>query len=323
MLYSCSLRGRCSLVYLRPSIVNRTVGQLGGKPDEMLNWRNRILVPYAIAIVSKTAGIKQSQAYLLVRWASGSFALACFALLVTRATGTSYWIGSAAALLHEITLLPTFFHIYEIPSDFTDSAIFSLLILAALRGRRYAFTLLIFIGALNRESAVFGVVVWWFLHALGQRDRKNFFKESAWCFGWGLACAVFVFLVRAANSPIGGHARSSVLENFAYPRHFTEQNLHEVWMFISHPNYSNSYFYLAAYVLVMALLLCNEWPLVPSWARRLTIAAALIFLISSPTNHIAELRMYIPSLVLCNLVIVTVAISKLNLVNRRAVSSGD
>jgi hypothetical protein len=84
--------------------------------------------------------------------------LACFALLVTRATGTSYWIGSAAALLHEITLLPTFFHIYEIPSDFTDSAIFSLLILAALRGRRYAFTLLIFIGALNRESAVFGVV---------------------------------------------------------------------------------------------------------------------------------------------------------------------
>jgi hypothetical protein len=294
------------------SIADRTEAVFSGEPQEVPYWRNRVLVPYAMVGLARIAHTTDSKAYLLLRWMTASLAFAAFMALVSGATGLPCWGAAAAAVLLAVSLIPTFLHIYEIPSDFLDAAFFSWLTLAALRRRHLAFALILVPALLNRESAVFSVIVWWALHAFESRTPKGFVKESAWCCVLGIFSTAFVAWVRTANA-VRHLGRTPTYQNLMEPGYFWAVNLAKLREYLSHPNFSHSYFFLPLYLVLIGLIAANEWASIPGWGRRLLFAAVAIFLVSIYSNNIDELRIFIPSLVLVTLVVAAIAQEKLGI----------
>jgi hypothetical protein len=286
------------------AIFDRTNAVFGGQTDNIHNWRNRVMLPYLLEGVSRATGMSFGRAYVLSRWVTATVALAMFMWLAMRTLALDAVSAAAAAVLFAFSLISTFTHIYEIPSDFLDAAFFCALTVWALEGLRGAFLVTMLLALLNRESAVFGVIVWFFVQAFGGGTRR-FVRETLWCaLGGALSTAVVVGL-RVLNSGHQGATLGQGLQTFE-PAYFLSLNMEALRGFLSRPHFGNPFFLLGAYLAALGLLLRAEWGAIGTRARQLAVAATAIFLASCISNCIDELRMFIPSLVLMMLVVASV-----------------
>ena len=286
------------------AIYDGTTASFGGRPDSIHNWRSRVMLPYALAGVSRATGMEFGRVYVLARWVTAAAALAMFMWLAKRSLALDAVAAGAPAVLLAFSLIPTFTHIYEIPSDFLDAAFFCVLTIWVLERRRGAFLGTLLVALLNRESAVFAVVAWFFVHAFGG-GRKLFLRESLWCACCAALSTVAVVGLRILNA---GHEAATLrqgLQTFE-PALFLSYNLAMLRDFLLRPHFGNPYFLLGTYLLSVTLLLWAEWGAISTRARQLTLAAGAIFLVSSISNCINELRIFIPSLVLMTLVLASV-----------------
>jgi hypothetical protein len=286
------------------AIYERTDAVFGGQPDDIHNWRNRVMLPYILVGVSKATGMEFGRAYVLARWVTATVALAMFAWMAMRTLALDAVSAVAASMLFALSLIPTFTHIYEIPSDFLDAAFFCALTVLALEKRRGAFLVTLLVALLNRESAVFAVVVWFFVNALGGGPGR-FARETLWCALCGSLSTAVVVGLRVLNSSHQAATLGQGLQTFE-PAYFLSLNEAMIREFLSRPRFGNPFFLLGAYLAGLSLLLRAEWGAIGVRARQLTLAASIIFVASCVSNCIDELRMFIPSLVLMMLVLASV-----------------
>ncbi len=301
------------------AIYDRSPAYFGGQLDEfdMRDWRNRVMLPYLMEGFSHFSGMEFGRTYVFFRWVTATLAVAAFMGLSMRTLALDAMSAVATAALFALSLIPTFTHIYEIPSDFLDAAFFCALTAAALARNRLAFSCLLLIGLLNRESAVFATLVWFSLHAFGHGPR-NFWRESAWCGLCGIVSTAIVVSLRVANSVHGASGAHPTFwsENIrllgqgsgaSEPASFWSANISLLRDFIARPRFGHPYFFLGGYLAFMAFLLASEWGSIGWRARRLVLAAAAIFVVSSISHNLDELRIFIPSLVLSMLVVFSIA----------------
>jgi hypothetical protein len=279
-------------------------------PEEAATWRNRIIIPYTMKALTVATGMSPSRAYLLTRWLSASLALGAFMLLTQRALNLNVWGSAAAAAMLAVSLMPTFLHIYEIPSDFLDATFFSLLVLCALERNKTAFALVLPVALLNRESAIFSLFVWFALYAFRPGGWRTFLCASAWCGVLGLLGTGLVMGLRIANAAVDVPTIQQGLQPFD-PRMFWSVNARMLDEFLTRPSFSHPYFFLVGYLGLLALIVSTEWADISKRMRRLLGAAAGIFLLSIVSNNLDELRIFIPSLVLCSLALTAIAQRKL------------
>lgn len=289
------------------AILERRPFVFGGEEVDYA-WRNRVVVPYAIEAISRVSGSTFSQSYLVVRLLTACASIVAFGFLVRRGLGASIWLCAAAAAVFSVTLLPTFLHIYEIPSDFLDAAAFSLLVLFAVQKRRAAFTVVMLTALLNRESAIFGSLVWLSLHGWPVQ-RGAFWREFVYCGILVSAGAAVLFITRAMNSVPTSSGIASVLQPDT-PITLGITHFHMVRSFFADPNFSNPLFFLFGYLSLLALIAITHWSrFAPAW-RRLGVCGVLIFLVSLGYGNIKELRVFIPSLVISAFLVTALALKE-------------
>ena len=278
------------------AIRDRTTASFSGRPDDIGNWRNRVLLPYSIDALSQATGMSYGRSYIVARWVTATLALAAQLLLLQRLLGLATSAALAGVTFFAVTLVPAFLHIYEIPSDFLDAGFFALLTALAVARARVGFALVLGVALLNRESAIFAVVVWFALHAVSGRAV---WKEAAWCGLVGGAGTALVTALRVINA---SHASATGLQTYE-PVMFWQVNARVLREWLQAPNYGHPYFFLTGFLVLLALVVVPVWSRLPPFVRRLAVASVVIFALSAVSNNLNELRIFIPSLVLANVVV--------------------
>lgn len=263
-------------------------------PVEYGCWRNRLMVPLAIETMTKATGLSFGQAYIVVRLLTACLAVVAFGALIHRAVWPNLWFAGAVTAVFCLMLLPTFLHIYEIPSDSLDAAFFSALLLCVLERWRAAFALVLLVALVNRESAIFATFVWFALHAW-PLERSRFLRETAWCAGVGVIGTSLVVSLRVGNAVRGQEHLTAALQE-GNPFTLVDVHLRMIRDFVSFPTYTQPLFYLFGFLLFLALMAVAYWRRLSAPARRLALAALGIYVLSICFGNIDELRIYIPSL---------------------------
>lgn len=274
-----------------------------GRAEDFPSWRGRILIPHAIDLTARVTGLRFSQAYLVVRFLSALAALAAFGWLARRHFRGGPWTAGLAAVLLAVALIPTFHHIYDIPSDFSDAALFALLTLAALEKRRAWFALCLLVALLNRESALLALLVWFVLH-VAPWGRSRVITEALFCSLLGLAGAAFLWWLRGQYAVVwAGPAPPAGLVALTQPVTDVAVPLGQIGAFLAHPSWHNPLFFLVGYLLIFGTLIAAGWRTLQPDHQRLALAALSLFIISVPFANLPELRVYIPSILLGTLVL--------------------
>jgi hypothetical protein len=134
-----------------------------GRAGDVPEFRNRILVPAALAATVAATRLSPVTAYFAVRVAC---AFAMFLLVGWYVSGHM----PPAALLPALAVLAlclmiSFNHPYEFPSDYLDVLFTTVFVAAARSSGRLAVLIAAAVGATARESAAFSGVIWWFCSA--------------------------------------------------------------------------------------------------------------------------------------------------------------
>lgn len=277
-------------------------------PVDYPSWRSRLLSPILIQGIANAGGLTFSQAYLLFRFLSAFAALVAFASVARRLLGDDPAIGALSAVLLTVTLIPTFLHIYDIPSDFPDVAFFALLLGFTLEKRRLAFAGTLMLALLNRESALFALPMWFVMHGAID-DHVRLARESAFVGLLGLAGLGLTLGLRARFalerqlSPDGTTLTQPVTD-LAF-------SLQQITDFLARPLWSNSLFFLAGYLTIFILVIWQGWLHLASSHRRLAGLTLGVFAASVPFANLPELRVYMPSLVTGTFLMLTSLVQRL------------
>jgi len=132
----------------------------GGRAGDVPEFRNRILVPAALAATVTMTRLRPVTAYFGVRVAC---AFAMFLLVgwyVSRQMPPAALLPALAVLA--LCLVISFNHPYEFPSDYLDVLFTAVFVAAARSNGRFLALAAAVVGATARESAAFSGVIWWF-----------------------------------------------------------------------------------------------------------------------------------------------------------------
>lgn len=144
----------------------------GGRAGDVPEFRNRILVPAALAVTVTITRLSPVTAYFAVRVAC---AFAMFLLVgwyVSRQMPPAALLPALAVLA--LCLVISFNHPYEFPSDYLDVLFTTVFVAAARSGRRFLALVAAAFGATARESAAFSGVIWWFCAADPPAHRAGY-----------------------------------------------------------------------------------------------------------------------------------------------------
>jgi len=130
---------------------------------------NRALFGLALQSTTSLTILSQSEWYLILRIISAGLALLVFWWSVKGILSVSTKGLSVGILLLGYSLIFTFNHGWESPSDFLDLLFFALLVYFAVRKHYTALLVTSHIGAINRESVVFSSLLWICLYGINQR----------------------------------------------------------------------------------------------------------------------------------------------------------
>lgn len=273
------------------AILERRMFVFDDQPVDYPVWRNRVIIPLAIEGIAKATSLTPARAYLLTRLVTAIIGLTAFSWLVRRHLKADGWFVALAAGLFALALGPTFLHIYDIPSDFLDAAAMCALTLFALEKKRVAFASVLFLALLNREGAIFSVLLWAALHALPLR-RIDTVKHLVFCGVTGGAGTALVSGLRWWNAIPAAPADAAV-----QPIMPMQVHAEQLWHGLTHPHSGNPFYFLIGFILLFALLLRAGWSDLNSLEKRIAGVACIVAIISGAFSNLVELRTQMAALV--------------------------
>ena len=140
-----------------------------GRAGDVPEFRNRILVPAALAATVAVTRLSPVTAYFAVRVACAFTMFLLVGWYVSRHMPPAAVLPALAVLA--LCLVISFNHPYEFPSDYLDVLFTTVFVAAARSGGRLAALVAAAVGATARESAAFSGVIWWFC-AAGPAARR-------------------------------------------------------------------------------------------------------------------------------------------------------
>ena len=131
-----------------------------GRAGDVPEFRNRVLVPAALAATVAMTRLPPVTAYFGVRIACAFAMFMVVGWYVSRQMPPAALLPALAALA--LCLVISFNHPYEFPSDYLDVLFTTIFVAAARSNGRYLALAAAIVGATARESAAFSGVIWWF-----------------------------------------------------------------------------------------------------------------------------------------------------------------
>ncbi|MFT5683200.1 MAG: hypothetical protein ACI8RZ_004129 [Myxococcota bacterium] len=240
-------------------------------------WAYRLLVPAAaeaISIPLAALGIDADGAreygYLSLRWVMTAALLLLFHRYCRRFLSVQ-WALTATLLLVALHA-PAFMHYWFQPASPLDLLLWLMATMITLRGRNDWLPLIVFLGALNRETAVFIIAI----HGILRLGHEPLPKLLLRCAGLGaIWAAVFVGL-RQIITPQLWSTEKTVWEMFV-------RNLDVEW-----------FFYALSFVGMWGLLPLLGWKKVPDVLKRLTLVMIPYVVLLMLFGRIREVRLLLP-----------------------------
>ncbi|MFN7925237.1 MAG: hypothetical protein U0Q16_34385 [Bryobacteraceae bacterium] len=245
---------------------------IDGTPHQYPQFQSRVLFPLALSFISKLSGLGPTAWYLLLRVGTAWVAFALFIGACMR-HGAGLKIAGAGAGMLAYSLVFTFNHGWEHPTDFIDVGAFAIYCALALEGRRWAFAALVALGATNHQTAAFGAVIWFFANATKSRWLADGVYSS------GVIAAAY-----AVSTTIARGLSREPLAPYPIDGYLTLQHFREA---MSHPQPFAWPFLLVAMLVPVCMWLRANWSAVDT---RLVRAAVVIIAISSPLAFWSEIR---------------------------------
>jgi hypothetical protein len=143
-----------------------------GQQSDNPQFRSRLLYPLAMTAMGRISPLSAADNFLVLRTLNAFAMFVLVGAVVLRRSGEE-----ATRLLMAIltlVLVLSFNHGYERPTDYLDIMFMVAFILAARRMQYAAMLALTLIGVMNRESAIFAAIIWWFCAADDWRRRAAF-----------------------------------------------------------------------------------------------------------------------------------------------------
>ncbi len=249
----------------------------GGRAGDVPEFRNRLLVPVALAAAMKVTGLPAVTAYFGVRVACAFVMFLTVGWYVSRHAPAAALLPSLAVLA--LCLVISFNHPYEFPSDYLD-VFFTTIFVAAARSRQRAIALVAAaVGATARESAAFSGIIWWFCAADPVMRRGAFAALLV-----AVAMAVTTGLRMIFHLPGGSIFNTVAIEGSvgSITRTFVTNPGPRIWV---------------VGLAVIAILLFYWLQLARDWGGRdgaLLRASAVVLAITLVFGVIHELRIYMP-----------------------------
>jgi hypothetical protein len=264
----------------------------GGRSGDVPEFRNRLLVPTALAAAIQVTGLPPVTAYFGVR------VTCALAMFLTVGWYVSRHAPDAAVLpalcVLALCLVISFNHPYEFPSDYLDVLATTIFVAAARSGQPVVALLAAAIGATARESAAFSGIIWWFC-ASGPAVRRGAFSAALMAVAMGVTTVLRMMFHLPGGSLFNSVAIEGSIGSIA--RTFVTDPGPRIWI---------------VGLAVIAILLFYWLDLARAWTSNdagLLRASAVILVITLLFGVIHELRIYMP-VVTCVLLAGTAGRSK-------------
>lgn len=164
-----------------------------GPPKYFFEFQNRILFAAVLKVATRFSILSVGQWYLLLRILSAVLAYFAFWWVLTQVVGVSGLLAAAGQLLLSFSMIFTFNHGWEHPTDFIDLLFFSLFVGAALKKQRVLLAVLMLLASCNRESTVLGGVLWLGLYGVSPAKQWRNWKWNGVEILYGLAVSILSY----------------------------------------------------------------------------------------------------------------------------------
>jgi hypothetical protein len=254
---------------------------IDGQEKVFPQFQSRVLFPLLLKGLTETHLMSASQSFIFLRITTAFIGYLVFFIVCIQFEGMPVKHAALGAGVLAYTLVFTFNHGWEHPTDFLDVAFFSAFLGLALQRRPIVFALAVFLGTLNHQTAAFAGVIWFFLWGLDERELQ--LKWQGVAFSSGLVIGSYA-VSTAVKFLFGGRGQSAgyVIDGWA--------TIPEFIGFLRHPTPYGWPVLLVAMVVPVILWLWSNRAFVQGDLRRLVQASLCIVLLSSPVAFWTELR---------------------------------
>lgn len=267
---------------------------LNGREQYWPEFQNRIAFALTLRAVMRVSGAPASETYFVLRLVAAWAAFFVFWLVLRRAAGATDRLAAAGLLLLSYALILHFNHGWEHPSDFLDPLVMSGFLWATWNRRPVWLALLVVLGALNRESAVFGGLLWFCVNGIRatwwQGRLRTAWRDSLGDMSIGVALMALGYgAVLVARRFFGGARGASQMQHTSF-------EFWGAWVrdLVQHPNPTSWALLLFAIVAPPITWVAANRRWIDLRLVGLLIAAAGIFGISTVFSLLPELRMLEP-----------------------------
>lgn len=167
---------------------------IDGKDTYFPQFQNRVIFAFTLRAVSDGLHQSPGKVYLALRLLTAFAAFLIFWEWLTQVGRAGPRIAAAGLGILGYSLIFTFNHGWEHPTDFIDVVAITLMAWASIRRSYPALIALSLIAAANRESSVFGGLVWVFLWARTPTGSWNIPEGLKGLFATGLSGVGVLFL---------------------------------------------------------------------------------------------------------------------------------
>lgn len=275
-----------------PVTFSAELGILAGKPSHP-EFQNRILSPVLMVALRKIfpAGVSDKSVWFALRVIQAAMAFLVLYAVAFRLTGGRVRSLVAVGLVGFAYAWTPLSHPWEYPSDFFDILFTALIVGLALTERRFALGVVVVLAAMNRESAAFAGILWIALAAV----RYGPWPEEWRRFVPGVAYVALAFGVVAA-------LRAGLSRGFAPQQQLGIIDLIVHWDWIRHPDGSFPLIVCLGFAFVILLrALPRPWT---ADQKGLLLGAAGCAVVSFTFGILAELRVWLPCIVILSLLAV-------------------
>ena len=287
-IFSCFISNTMRQGPHHTEVVYNQFATLKGLPDifdghetVLPQFQSRVLFPFLLKGLTATHLMSASQSFIVLRIATAFAGYLVFLIACTEVGRVPVKTAGIGAGVLAYTLVFTFNHPWEEPTDFLDVAFFSAFLGLALQRRRTAFALAVLLATLNHQTAAFAGVIWFFLWGLDERELRPKWSEAA----FGGVLVMGSYAIQTAVKFLLGDARQSV--GYVINGWFTIPQFVD---FIRHPTPFGWPVLLVAMVVPVILWLWSNREFVQGDVRRLIQASLCIVVLSSPIAYWMELR---------------------------------
>jgi len=270
---------RAEVIYNQFAILKGQPHHIDGVETVYPQFQSRVLFPLLLKGAVSLPLFSVTQIYLLLRIATAWVAFVAFLLLCIRMAEATVKAAAFGGVAFAYSLIFTFNHGWEHPTDFLDVIFFSGFLWLSMRKLRIALALLVALGTLNHQTAAFASVVWFCLWGIESPFRIEWgqvaYSAALAAGSYSLSTAVRIWL--SGTGP-GGYG----LDGWLTIRFFEDA--------MRHPEPFGWPFLLVAMIGPLSLWLWSNRPAITAEIGRLVWAAVLILALSSPIAAWNELR---------------------------------